>query len=277
MVREFGIKELYFSDANFFVDLRRVRDICNRLSERNINIKWSAFCRCDTIGRMDADFLNMIKSSGCAQLDIGGESGSDAVLKQFSKGITRAEILSAVDKLCKAGIKPELSFVIGAPMETDKDFDKTISLVTTIRDSYPKASINGIFQYQPYPNSALGEQTIKEWRLPIPQTLEGWSDHPITLPRRVYFPWLDDERYSRMITTSYIASYLFYHDRIFTSVEGQLLHKSPGWSVFKKVLKVAHNLVIKHLIRLRWNYGYMKFPLEWRIFGFIRDKVFELI
>lgn len=277
MVKEFGIRELYFSDANFFVDLRRVRSICNCLLEKNINIRWSAFCRCDTIMRMDEAFLNLLKSSGCTQLDIGGESGSDYVLKEFSKGISRADIIASVDKLSRAGIRPELSFVIGAPMEKDQDFKQTISLVTTIRDKYPTASINGIFQFQPYPNSTLGDRTIREWRLPIPENLEEWQKHPINLPRRSYFPWLDHQRYSRMITTSYIASYLFYYDRLFTSVEGRLLHKSYGWLVFKGMLKVAHNLVIRHLIRLRWNLGFMKFPLEWRLFGLIRDRVFGLI
>jgi len=278
MIGQFGIKELYFSDANLFVDIDRVRAIADGILRQRLGIGWSAFCRADSVARMSDETLRLLRASGCGRLSIGGESGSDRVLKLFSKGgVNRAVILQAVARLCGVGIRPELSFIVGAPMETDDDLGETISLVNTIRGQFPSAAINGMFHYQPYPDSTLGAQAIDEWKLPMPASLEEWERHAITLPRRKYFPWLDDRRYNRMITTSHIASYLYYYDRLFDSVEGASLDKSLKWRVLKTGLRAAHLTVIKRLIRLRWERGRMEFPLEWRAFGLIRDRVFETI
>lgn len=277
MIRELAPSEIYFSDANFFVDLRRVRSICEGMLQKGFNVTWSAFCRCDSILRMDEEFLQLLTAAGCRQLDIGGESGSDVMLKNFSKGITRKEILESVRKLSNAGIRPELSFVVGAPMETDEDFRETASLIDDLRENYPLASINGVFHYQPYPNSRLGEETIEKYSLPVPADLEGWSKHPVSEPRREYFPWLTDRKYRRMLLAGSIASYIFLYGKLFDSAEGEAVHRSLKWRTFKAIMKVAHALFIRWSIRLRWNLHHDAFPIEWEAYAYLRNKIFKTI
>jgi anaerobic magnesium-protoporphyrin IX monomethyl ester cyclase len=51
-------------DDNFFVDQQRVKDICQGLLSRNINIKWRANCRLDYLSNYDQDFLFLLEKSG---------------------------------------------------------------------------------------------------------------------------------------------------------------------------------------------------------------------
>jgi radical SAM superfamily enzyme YgiQ (UPF0313 family) len=271
MVRELGSHEIYFSDANFFVDLRRARRICEGMLERGLHLRWSAFCRVDTVLRMDADFLRVLSRAGCHQLDIGGESGSDEVLRAFSKGVTSEMILQAVDQLAAVPIKPELSFIGGAPAESEEDFAKTLSLIDTIRHRHPVATVNGIFPYQPYPNSKLGAEAIARWELPVPRDLEGWSRYPVVMPRRECFPWLSDRHYRRMLVASYVASYRFLYGRVFDSPESRALDSSLWWRTVKLLLGGVHNLFVRWSIYLRWDRRCDLFPLEWKLFAAVRN------
>lgn len=277
MIRELAPNEVYFSDANFFVDIERAVTICEGMVSKGFNISWSAFCRCDTIMRMDEEFLRLLKRAGCRQLDIGGESGSDAMLKSFSKGITRDTILESVRKLCGVGIKPELSFIAGAPNETEDDFKQTLSLVDTIYSKYPLASINGIFHYQPYPNSSLGETTIKEWNLPIPSDLESWNTYPIAESRREYFPWLSNKQYRRMMLIGNIASYKFLYGRLIESPESDALNRSLKWRLLKTSLNIMHKLFVRWIIYFRWNLMCDILPIEWNLYSYLRNKIIKTI
>jgi radical SAM superfamily enzyme YgiQ (UPF0313 family) len=179
--------------------------------------------------------------------------------------------------LSEVGIRPELSFIAGAPMETDEDFKQTISLINIVRDKYPNATINGVFHYQPYPNSRLGESTIREWSLPLPADLEGWGKYPVTEPRREYFPWLTDRKYSKILLTGQIASYLFLYGRVLNSPESEAMQKSFKWRSLVFLLKAAHVLFVRWSIYLRWNRQWDIFPVEWQIFGYLRNKILKSI
>jgi len=277
MIEELGTRDIYFSDANFFVNFRRVHKICDAMIRERINVTWSAFCRYATTPRMDTDLVELLKAAGCRQLDIGGESGSDAMLRHYSKGITRDDIVESVRKLSEAGIRPELSFIVGAPMESEADFKQTIALINTLREEYPAATINRVFHYQPYPNSRLGEETIKDWSLPIPSDLEGWSKHPITEPRREYFSRLCDRKYGRMLLTGYIASYLFPYGKLLDSSENKAMRRSLKWRIFTFLFGSFHAGVVKWTIYLRWYRHWDTFPLEWKLFGYTRNKVLDTI
>jgi radical SAM superfamily enzyme YgiQ (UPF0313 family) len=69
---------------------------------------------------------------------IGGESGSDEVLKNIVKGANREEIISAVQKLEEAGIKASVTFISGlAGKEGWKDHAvQTGTMISEMQPSY---------------------------------------------------------------------------------------------------------------------------------------------
>lgn len=65
-------------------------------------------------------------------LVIGGQSGSDAVLRRTHRGHTADVIESAVRHTKEAGLTPNVDFIFGLPGETDDDVAATIRLAEKI-------------------------------------------------------------------------------------------------------------------------------------------------
>ncbi|MCK5542106.1 MAG: radical SAM protein [Desulfobacterales bacterium] len=75
------------------------------------------------------DYLKALKRSGCAMLNLGLESGDQAVLDKMTKGIN-LEVASNVLKACKkAGIKTYVYLLFGTPQETEESAEKTLAYI----------------------------------------------------------------------------------------------------------------------------------------------------
>jgi B12-binding domain/radical SAM domain protein len=68
------------------------------------------------------------------KVHIGGQSGSDRILKKVHRGHDVNSIREAVENLSEAGLTPVIDFIFGFPMETDKDQIKTLRLIEEIVD-----------------------------------------------------------------------------------------------------------------------------------------------
>lgn len=66
----------------------------------------------DVLAKTDEE-LRQLKEAGLEFVYIGAESGSDIVLKDIKKGATRAEIIEAVQKIERAGLKASVTFISG--------------------------------------------------------------------------------------------------------------------------------------------------------------------
>lgn len=119
-------KTFYFADDNFAVSRQRTVEICKGITERGPDLKWSCLSRIEFID--DADLLRIMALSGCREIFIGAESGSDQVLKRMKRNYT-AEDVKRIVKLCfNMGISTTVSFIIGNPYETLEDVNKTFEL-----------------------------------------------------------------------------------------------------------------------------------------------------
>ncbi len=86
-------------DDNFFVDTRRVEDICRGIIERGISVSWRANCRFDYMAQYGKEFIELMVKSGCVEVDFGGETGSDRLLRLICKDITTNQMTKAVENL----------------------------------------------------------------------------------------------------------------------------------------------------------------------------------
>jgi len=68
------------------------------------------------------------------KVNIGGQSGSDRILKKVQRGHDVNSIRKAVENLLEAGLTPVIDFIFGFPMETKKDQIKTLRLIEEIVD-----------------------------------------------------------------------------------------------------------------------------------------------
>ncbi len=68
------------------------------------------------------------------KVHVGGQAGSDQILKKVHRGHDVNSIREAVENLLELGLTPVVDFIFGFPMETDKDQIKTLRLIEEIID-----------------------------------------------------------------------------------------------------------------------------------------------
>lgn len=173
LTEKYGVRGFLFDDDEFFVNMERARELMKRFKE--MNIKWaSRGARVDSILKMDNEFLTLLVESGCNDLAIGAESGSDKILSLMNKRITREDIIKANRKLSKYNIISKFNFMVGLPTESIEDVKKTISLALKIKKENKNAMGSFFSIFTPYPGCELFELSKREG-LKVPSSLEGWA------------------------------------------------------------------------------------------------------
>jgi radical SAM superfamily enzyme YgiQ (UPF0313 family) len=199
MVRNHRLTHVKFIDDNFFVDIKRVRDICRGLIDRVPGITWDAECRCDYFNDrlLNDETLSLAKTAGLVQLTLGIESGSAHTLQLMKKHITPEQAEHAVRKCNEHGIIARSSFMLEVPGETRDDILSTIRFVNRMR-KYPFFSA-GVGTFRPYPKCELTAGLIQDGFLKEPQRLEEWAfEDVINMYTAAEYirPWQVDGKYS---------------------------------------------------------------------------------
>ncbi len=136
--KRYKIDSLFFVDDNFTSRRDLVFDICKELIKRKVNLVWSCSAR---INNLSDELLKKMKTAGCVQVDLGIESGSDAVLKRLKKGITVKQIKNVV-KICnKIGIRTFANILINVPGETEDEIKDTLELLNEIKPTVTSFNI----------------------------------------------------------------------------------------------------------------------------------------
>ena len=90
-------------------------------------------------------------------LHLPAQHGSDKMLKAMNRGYTRAQYLSIIDELRKAGLLEKITIstdvIIGFPGETEADYNDLVSLLQEVR--YDNSFS---FIYSPRPGTAAYEK-----------------------------------------------------------------------------------------------------------------------
>jgi len=66
------------------------------------------------------------------ELHLGGQSGSDRMLKAIHRGHSSSEVLSAVEKTHDSGLTPVVDFIFGMPGEQEEDQRLTLDCIESI-------------------------------------------------------------------------------------------------------------------------------------------------
>lgn len=175
-VEKFELDGIWIRDDNFFVDLKRVRQICEGLIDHNLKISWyTAGTRANDINRMDDELLSLIKKSGCSTFKIGAESGSNRILEYIQKDQTKDDILRANKRLKNFDIAPIYTFMIGFPSETREEMLETIETVKQVQEENQDAMVDAMNMFTPHKGTPLFEEALK-LGMKEPTTLEEWQN-----------------------------------------------------------------------------------------------------
>ena len=82
-----------------------------------------------------------MRKAGCVQLDLGIESGSDAVLRRLKKGITTNQIKDVFEICHKNRMRTFANILINVPDESLKEINETLILLNKIMPSVTSFNI----------------------------------------------------------------------------------------------------------------------------------------
>lgn len=240
-------------DDNFFVDKKRVRDICRGIIKRKLDITWRANCRFDYMADYDEKFVNLLEKSGCVELDFGAESGSERLLELIKKEVTPEQMLKSVENLHKwaPSIEPYASWMSGIPTETEEDLKKTFDLMDRMREVNPKTQHFGVFIYTPFPSplvSSIGSDYVP------PKSLEEWGNVEVF---QFTPPWHSRKYVNKLHAISAVSRYAFYPE---TRLKERSIAYRTGYNILNRVAKY------------RWKHRYFGFPVDLKIANYIARK-----
>jgi len=178
LIKEYGIKEIFFMDDNFLLDINRVKEICKLIKEGNIDITWSCQGRIDTVYN-NPEIIPIIKSAGCWYISFGIESGNQSVLNFIHKNITLEQVRKVIDIVHNKGIITKGYFMIGHPIDTKETIIDTINFAKSLKLDAVQFNLT-----VPYPGTELYGVALKTGQFDAEEYehLSGHSNTPIYVP-----------------------------------------------------------------------------------------------
>ncbi|HPG29685.1 MAG TPA: radical SAM protein [bacterium] len=161
------VKEVAIEDDTFTANRPRTHKICELLIKNNNKLKWYANVRAD----LDFETMQIMKSAGCRLLIVGFESGSNEVLKNMHKGISKEASLKFMSNAKKAGLLVHGCMMIGNPGETERTMNESYEFSRQLDcDSfqfYPLYVYPGTEAYDwAKTNGYLLTEDFKQWLTP---------------------------------------------------------------------------------------------------------------
>ena len=217
-------------------DLPGIGNLCKQALKKDIRISFSSL-RADAL---TPELLSVLSKSKIKTATIAPDAGSERLRRVINKGITKEDILAAVETLVENDIlNLKLYFMVGLPTETMDDVEEITVLCKRIKHSFLKYS---------RPKKRMGEITLSlNSFVPKPFTPFQWCamDDVSTLKRKI-------KKIKRDLKS--VANV-----RVNTDV--------PRWAYIQALLsrgdrKVAHILSFAHKAGGNWAQTLKKSPLN---------------
>ncbi|MFH1933651.1 MAG: radical SAM protein [Pseudomonadota bacterium] len=147
-------KTILFMDDNLMASPTLLFKLCEKIQVHIPDISWRCQSRIDTL---TSEKLAISKESGCWDIKIGVESGSDRILNYLNKRLSVKQILECSEMILKSGIQFSANFMFGFMEETWEDMQLTLQLIRNI----PANSI-AVSKFIPLPGTELYDDAVKE-------------------------------------------------------------------------------------------------------------------
>lgn len=131
MLKEkFRFDHIWFCDDIFGLKPGWVETFAGLVEKEQLHFKFKIQARADLL--LQENYIKALARSGCDNVWMGAESGSQKILDAMDKGISVEEIYTATNLLKKNGIKPSLFIQFGYLNETKEDIQKTIEMINEL-------------------------------------------------------------------------------------------------------------------------------------------------
>lgn len=119
-VQRLGFQGIMFFDDIFILDKQRLFKICEYLKKERII--WRCFVRSNLV---TDDIMRILAESGCKEIGIGVESGSQKILDIVNKGTTVQQNANTIELAHKYKIRAKTFIIVGLPGESPETVKET--------------------------------------------------------------------------------------------------------------------------------------------------------
>jgi radical SAM superfamily enzyme YgiQ (UPF0313 family) len=151
--RDYGIRHVFFYDDLFTFDRKRVARFCELKEQRGLKVTYNCIARLEHV---DGELLELLKRSGCWQVNFGIESGDPEVLKKHRKFLGLGEVGHKLEMVRQAGMRVKGLFMVGLPGEDRDSIRRTIDYALSL----PLDEIN-VTKFTPFAGAPV-YATIRE-------------------------------------------------------------------------------------------------------------------
>lgn len=152
-----GIRNFSMSDSlinGSMKAFRQMNEVLAKKLPRTIKYYGEYIARPE--GQTTDEDYHLMAEAGCAHVQVGVESGSEAVRKHMRKKFSNEDLDVMVESLYKVGITQEWNLIAGYLTETRKDFEDTLALVRKYKHiPNPNLLINPVGVLQLLPGTPL--------------------------------------------------------------------------------------------------------------------------
>ncbi len=166
---KYGVTAFRFVDDLFLASPRFMREWTSAFRESGIGNKWSwdATGRINILAKVGDQMLDEVRDTGCREIALGIESGSERVLQYMGKRIDTDMTIKVVRDLTERGINVKGYFIFGYPTETRDDLNKSTELIERlwkVSDCNSGTFRCSVFEFRPYPGTPEWDRIMHSGR-----------------------------------------------------------------------------------------------------------------
>ncbi len=173
-----GFQNFYFVDNTFNLPPSYARELCARMAEADLDIRWRAIIYPKAV---DEGLVRAMAMAGCREVSLGFESGSPSVLRGMNKRFGLQDVRRISKILGDHGIKRMGFLLLGGPGETRDTVEESLAFADSLGLEEMKVSAGiRIYPNTPLARTAIAEGSISREddllfpRFYLASGLEGW-------------------------------------------------------------------------------------------------------
>lgn len=153
--RKAGVHQFYFVDNTFNFPASYAKEICRKLIDQALNIRWWSILYPKGV---DEELIACLARAGCEQVSVGFESGSERILEGMNKKFTLEEVRQISKMLSEYGIKRMGFLLLGSPGETRESVEESLLFADSLALDSMKVSAG----LRIYPHTSLAKKAVEE-------------------------------------------------------------------------------------------------------------------
>ncbi|SLL37432.1 hopanoid biosynthesis associated radical SAM protein HpnJ [Mycobacteroides abscessus subsp. abscessus] len=146
---DMGIREIFFTDSLFNINLDHSKSICNLLIDLNLDgFRWSAYAK----PTVNEEFVALAAQSGCKELMVSFDTFSPSMLIKLKKGFNLNIAKTFIDNCRKYNVTLLGMLLFGGPEENEESIKETCKFTN---ENFKKGEIFFSFGMRVLPGSQL--------------------------------------------------------------------------------------------------------------------------